>query len=392
MGQVTQNNDLYTWTIPVKNNGGFNSTENVVTDPLPDGIKYLNAYTIPANVGTITYNTGTKTVTWDIGLLTVGQEVTLKINTKIIDVTEAPFVNEASIEGSLIDPDEDNNTFTETVTVTTCAPVSGAVSDFDGCLCGDVSINDTACSHGTTEYRLQIGSLVNLDAGFTLNTDGTYSAMGMIIDLFEEASFQYSIYCIVGEDEYQTSGPVIQVINPLFNALQNFPSSANINKKFIIPSSVFTIAYGAAGEIVKDDAAKVWALDSLNIPVSDRPGAILVYDRPSNPGNGMTYEYNWIIAYDSSMTLTIVRIKDPVINYYTEVPLLINLTPGSTGNTLDLTTAHVSTCPGTTSWVVNTNSWIINKVIVGDTLTYDVHADAASGEYNFEIIPTCIIP
>ena len=127
MGQVTQNNDLYTWTIPVKNNGGFNSTENVVTDPLPDGIKYLNAYTIPANVGTITYNTGTKTVTWDIGLLTVGQEVTLKINTKIIDVTEAPFVNEATIEGSLVDPDPDNNTFTETVTVTTCPPSANAV-------------------------------------------------------------------------------------------------------------------------------------------------------------------------------------------------------------------------------------------------------------------------
>lgn len=388
MGQVTQNGDLYSWTLPIGNNGSSNGTETVITDPLPAGIKYLGYTTIPANIGVVTYNAGSHTVTWNIGLLPIGAEYTLKIHTKILDVTEAPFINTATITGSLVDSDEDNNTMTETVTITTCPPSAGAVSDYDGCLCGDVSVNDTPCTHGVMEYRLQAGSLVNLDAGFTLNTDGTYSAMGMIIDLFSEASFQYNIYC----DDLQTSGPVIQVINPLFNALQNFPSSANINKKFIIPSSVFTIAYGAAGEIVKDDAAKVWALDSLNIPVSDRPGAIIVYDRPSNPGNGMTYEYNWIIAYDSSMTLTIVRIKDPVINYYTEVPLLINLTPGSTGNTLDLTTAHVSTCPGTTSWVVNTNSWIINKVIVGNTLTYDVHADAASGEYNFEIIPTCIIP
>jgi uncharacterized repeat protein (TIGR01451 family) len=387
MGQVTQNNDLYTWTIPVTNNGGFNSTENVVTDPLPDGIKYLNAYTIPANVGTITYNTGTKTVTWDIGLLTVGQEVTLKINTKIIDVTEAPFVNEATIEGSLVDPDPDNNTFTETVTVTTCPPSANAVNDPNSCYCYDVTTNDTPCTHGVTTYELIEDSLVNIDEDFIDTWDeetGSGNIAQFIIDKFLEASFQYKIICTpTGESPLDTSGPATVTFEPFFHSTQVFPAAMVMERKFVI-----TIAAFADDENPTDAEVLTWASNIVNIPIIRRDGSIIIYNRPSVANNLLNPEYVWQVTNLEAGT-NITRIEEPVRDYYTPIAANIPGEPGSVDNELDLDDFFTSTCPGTTTYVVYTNSWFLNKSITGSIFEYDIDIDIPAGENSIIIVPTC---
>ena len=214
MGQVTQNGDLYTFTIPIENLGDYNDTNVVVVATIPTGMQYNGFSTVPSNVGTVTFNNVTKEVTWNIGLLQVGQSFTLKVKTKIIDITEGPFTLTATVSGDNIDPNAGNNTYTETVTVTTCAPSAGALGNANSCMCGDLKNKDTVCDHGTTEFRL-VGSPINLDGDFDINTDGTYNIMGHILNPLLPASFSYSIWCIVGGDEYETSGPAIVTIPAL---------------------------------------------------------------------------------------------------------------------------------------------------------------------------------
>lgn len=395
MGQVTKNGDLYTWTIPVVNNGGDNSTETVVTDPLPDGIKYLSAYTIPANIGTISYNSGTKTVTWNIGLLPKGAEYQLKINTKVIDITEAPFENTASITGSLIDPDEDNNTMTETVTVTTCPPSAGAVADPNSCLCGDVSNNDTPCTHGRTEYRLKEDSLNNLDDTFELDVEtGTYNAAGKVLNHFQDATFQYSIWCIIGEGEdeeeleLETSGPVLVTIPALFHPDQVFDITA-YEKVFIIPPSAFD-----EPEVPTNQEVLTWASNTLNIPTVNRNGSVIVYNRPSveptEDQEDIDYEWAWW-TINLNPGLQVILVEEPNIDYYEPTATYINLTPGATGATLNLASTFTSTCPGTTTWEVQHSTWITTVSIIGNTWTYNVDALIPDGEHDIIITPTCTI-
>ncbi len=387
MGQVTQNNDLYTWTIPVKNNGGFNSTENVVTDPLPDGIKYLNAYTIPANVGTITYNTGTKTVTWDIGLLTVGQEVTLKINTKIIDVTEAPFVNEATIEGSLVDPDPDNNTFTETVTVTTCPPSANAVNDPNSCYCYDVTTNDTPCTHGVTTYELIEESLVNIDPDFIAVWDeetGTGNVAPYVIDKFLEASFQYKIICTWEGDDLDTSGPATVTFTPFFHVDQTFPSTPIMERKYTVTGAAFV-----DDNEPTDAELNTWALNISNIPLNRRDGSLVIYNPTGSDGTSNNPDYVWQITNTEVPGILITRIKEPIKDYYVPIAGNIPGVPGSVNNQIDLEDYFTSTCPGTTTYVVYTNSWFLNKTIVGSIFEYDIDINIPAGENSIIIVPTC---
>lgn len=386
MNQVTQNGDLYTWTIPVANSGSSNGTQTVVTDVLPLGVKYLSSYTIPANVGTILFNAGTNTVTWDIGLLPKGTEYVLKINTKILDITENPFTNTATITGSLVDPDPLNNTFTEVVTVTTCAPSAGAITDPLACVCGNVSTNDAQCTHGLTEYRINPLSLVNLDPSFTVDPlTGSFNANGKILNLFDAASFQYSIWCTPqGESPLETSGPVVVTIPAFFNSGQTINPTLVKEFKIVIPPGAFV-----QPEVPTDAEVVTWITNISNVPIVQRNGSAIVYNRPSTgAGNGMTYEYVWW-TFDLTPGISIVRIKNFVPEYYTELPVNLTLTRGAVGQTFNLATAYTSTCPGTTTYQVYTNPWITVVSVVGSTLTYNVNALIPSGENNIVIIPTC---
>jgi uncharacterized repeat protein (TIGR01451 family) len=206
---VTKNGDIIRWEIPVTNNGAQADTNVTVTGAYPAGV----LYTTHNPVSGTTFDTSTPE--WVIPSLASGATKTLVVFTKVTDITLAPFVWNLTVDGDNTDPTAGNNTLTLTVETTTCPPSAGAVDDPSACLCGNVTDNDTLCSNGTTEIR--IGTTTNLDEDFTIGTDGSYNASGFILDPFAVATFTYSIWCIVGEDEFETSGPATVTIPALFH-------------------------------------------------------------------------------------------------------------------------------------------------------------------------------
>lgn len=213
MSEVTKNGDLVLWKITVENNGNMPNTNVKVQDTLPAGFAY-SSFKQPTK-GTFDVSKGL----WSIGTLNVGQVAELTIVYRVADMTEAiedpaqpgsgifGFQNSAVVSGDLNDPNAANNTLVRFVTLTTCAPTAGALGNASGGLFGQAGPGDTLCSHGVTEYRIVPGSLVNLDATFDIETDGSYNAMGLMTDPTKPASFQYNIWCVVGTQANQVSGP-----------------------------------------------------------------------------------------------------------------------------------------------------------------------------------------
>lgn len=222
MTKITRNGDIIYFEIPIVNNGPFGG-KALVTDQIPAGLKYVGH---SVSKGVVT-QTAVDTWTWEVELK-AEEALTWTIAVKVVDITEAViltdginngFINTAIITTNLNDPIPTNNTFTEEVAITTCPPSAGAVSIPNACLCGSVSTNSTPCDHGTTEYRLDPGSLVNLDVSFTVDvTTGEYNVSGKIINPYLPASFKFSIWCIVGANQYQTSGPATVTIPAFFTS------------------------------------------------------------------------------------------------------------------------------------------------------------------------------
>lgn len=219
--EVTKNGNFIYWPIIITNDGPDANTNVKVQDALAPGLAY-QSYTLTPTKGTFSTSTGL----WTVGTHPVGAVYQLTIKYKVVDITLATnessaygFQLSAVISGDNIDPNDVNNTLTAFVGITTCPPSAGAVDDLNSCYCGSVATNDTVCSHGTTEFRITLGSLVNLDAAFGMDSStGEYNANGKILNLFEQASFTYSIWCIVNGEEFQTSGPAIVTFPPLLSS------------------------------------------------------------------------------------------------------------------------------------------------------------------------------
>ena len=216
MSAVTKVGDEIKWTIVVSNNGAFDDPNVSVQDTIPPGLAYK---TYVAEKGTFNKTTGK----WTVGLVPVGKSYQLIITYKVISMDYLTdesgvfgFYNVAVISGDYVDPNDDDNTVDNFIEVTTCAPSAGAIGDANACLCGDLSGDDTECTHWNTEYRIVPGSLVNLDPAFVLNTDGTYNASGLLLNPYIQATFQYKIWCVDGPDQLETAGPALVVIPAQF--------------------------------------------------------------------------------------------------------------------------------------------------------------------------------
>jgi len=219
--EVTKNGDFITWIVVITNNGGATNTNVKFQDNLAAGLAY-QSYTIgPPVKGTFNMSNGL----WTIGNQASGVSYQIAIKYKVIDITQATqesgvfgFLLSGLVSGDNLDPNDIDNNITDFVEITTCAPSAGAENDLNSCLCGSVADNDTACTHGETEWRLEIGTLVNLDPSFTLDpVTGAYNAMGKILNRYEGASFQYSIWCTPqGGSALQTSGPATVTFPPEF--------------------------------------------------------------------------------------------------------------------------------------------------------------------------------
>jgi len=206
---IKQVGDLIVWTIPAQNNGTAISNNVTVQVNITPGLQYIS-HNAPAGT---TFNTTTGV--WTIGTLGVGvtNRKELKIVSSVLDIGEAPYELTAVITGTNVDPISGNNTFVDTVGISECDPVAGAINDPNACLCGNVAHNDTPCSYGTTTWVLDEDSFINGDVTNWNSSTGEYTIA--FDDPTDIMSFEYTIWCNTGDGPVQVSGPALVEVNPI---------------------------------------------------------------------------------------------------------------------------------------------------------------------------------
>jgi len=109
--------DTLTYTLAVTNNGPASATNVVVTDPLPSAVTYLQVTT---TTGTCSEAGGT--VTCLLGTMANGATATITILT--LAGTPGPAVNTASVTADQVDPNLNNNSSTQTETITASTKIT----------------------------------------------------------------------------------------------------------------------------------------------------------------------------------------------------------------------------------------------------------------------------
>lgn len=99
-------NDPFEYLISVSNKGFNDATQVKVVDILPPELKLEN-WTFP-KLGNVSYNSGTRTILWEISKLNNGQSADLKI--KVTAIQPGIIRNTASVSANETDPDLSNNT------------------------------------------------------------------------------------------------------------------------------------------------------------------------------------------------------------------------------------------------------------------------------------------
>lgn len=108
--------ETFTYTIVVKNDGGVNLVNAVVSDPAPQGVQFLTT-----DKGTITGNT----LSYTIPALAVGQGETIKVTAKVTSYVATALVNTACVDAKEVPGDKDD---CDDATVTVKKPLVPHVS------------------------------------------------------------------------------------------------------------------------------------------------------------------------------------------------------------------------------------------------------------------------
>lgn len=204
--KVSYNNDIITLSpnLKVKNNQPHNNENVKVVFTIPSGLVFVSN-----NPTKGSYSNSTKT--WTIGTLAGNEEVFLKdFKLKVTNINNAPFTVTATVSGDSTDNDSGNNTYSWLIESDTCAPAAGANSDISSCLCGSVATNDTPCTKGVTEWRLNPLSVVNGQMMSWDELTGEYNFK--YIDNSKDITFTYNLYCVQGVNEYLIAQNVPVVI------------------------------------------------------------------------------------------------------------------------------------------------------------------------------------
>ena len=109
--------DILTYTLTVTNNGPATATTVTVMDPLPPNVTYLSAVSSPS--GTCSQANGT--VTCQLGSMTNGATITITV----VTLAGAPgtAVNTATVRADQTDPNQANNSSTQTETITAATAI-----------------------------------------------------------------------------------------------------------------------------------------------------------------------------------------------------------------------------------------------------------------------------
>jgi uncharacterized repeat protein (TIGR01451 family) len=201
-----QNGDLFYYNIVVSNESPYTDTNvTTVINALPAGITYSH---VALTQGA--YNPTTRT--WLIPTLPGRTTTSLKLYVTVADIAQGPFTITGATTGTLVDPNLVDNSFTLTASPSSCTPDAGGVADLTSCLCIDVAANDTECTFGTSEWRLDTLSVVN---GVLQYWDELTGKGGLTpIDPTLPITGKYSLWCVLGVDEFQKSCAVDFTIYP----------------------------------------------------------------------------------------------------------------------------------------------------------------------------------
>lgn len=210
------------WTITVENK------------EVPNTGVYTNL-TIPpvfSITDTILITNGTLTAgVWSIGNLAPSEVAKLILEIEYVGPTAGFDVNfdfVAQVFG--LDTVSTNNTLTDTVNYKSlaCGPLGGGVEDFSGCLCIDVSENDTKCTEGTSQWVLNTASVAN---SVTYRWDDTTGKGSFTpVDPSKPITGTCTLNCINGASTVQVSCDVPFTIYPQLESKNIFDHKAS-NKK-----------------------------------------------------------------------------------------------------------------------------------------------------------------
>lgn len=106
-------NDTFEYLIQVKNKGADAATNIKVQDILPEELKFEQL--INPMLGVANYNYGSKTILWEISKLENGETADLKIKVKAI--TAGIIKNTATVTANETDPDQKNNSSTDSKSI-----------------------------------------------------------------------------------------------------------------------------------------------------------------------------------------------------------------------------------------------------------------------------------
>lgn len=208
---VSLNGNQTTWWIPARNLSSLKST-NVTVQVNITPVGGLSPVTYVAEKGVFNYTTGI----WQIGDLLPGETKWLKIITQVADIGLAPFTMTSVISGSGVDPNNVNNTLVQTLTSVVTSATAGAIDDPNSCYCGDVSLNDTLCNYGETEWVLDPNTVTNSVVYTWDNATGKYRFTP--VSLTQDITASYSIWC----GNVEISGPATLTIPALIDDVNQF--------------------------------------------------------------------------------------------------------------------------------------------------------------------------
>lgn len=201
------------WTMTVVNGPTVNTNVSVALN-IPSDFQIQSTNTVNGTVSGLTWNIGT-----------MNPNITAKLIVVLtLAVTPSSFTEHYTFTATVsgLDTVLTNNVLTDYVDyqLITPQPLGGANPDFSSCLCIDVSLNDTPCSQGITEWRLNESSIVNgiLQSWDKFTGKGSFTP----IDPTKPITFTYDLFCVQGSDEYEVSCDVEGTIYPQLSNLNVF--------------------------------------------------------------------------------------------------------------------------------------------------------------------------
>ncbi len=208
-------NSIVVWSGKVTNGNAQNNGVNIHFD-IPNDFELVYQPTLTKGV----YNNITSTVIVD---MSPNEVIDFNFVLKLANTTQGFNYNYhfiASVTG--LDSISTNNILDDIVNYNTaaCGPLGGGVEDFFGCLCIDVSLNDTPCTEGTSQWVLNALSVVNSNSyRWDANTGkGSFTP----IDPSKPVTGTYKLNCINGLSVVEVSCDVPFTIYPQLESKKIF--------------------------------------------------------------------------------------------------------------------------------------------------------------------------